>query len=218
MTPPHVWGGLLLSVLLLTGCGEDRPQMQSNAPPPSGSAAVAPSLAPTSSGSPPDALVGGGGAGQTYSDPPPDVLMGEGGQASPASPPDALIGGEHAGKTYSDPLLSQDPLGGPKMPTDHSHWLRGRIRNARVTVRLNGIRQGAYSSMVDQDVTMRLRKGINSVTFTYVPDAPNALAQMEVVESEHTPPIPPLVTFLSPPAPRAAALRQLRRHSRSSPR
>jgi len=98
-------------------------------------------------------------------------------------------------------LLSQDPMGGPKMPTDHSHWLRGRLRGAHVTVLLNGIRQGSYFSLVDQDITMRLRKGVNSVTFVYLPDAPTASAQMEVVESEHTPPISPLVTFLSPPAP-----------------
>ena len=170
---PHYWGrGGLLFLLLLTGCGDDRPQTQPDYQPPSSSAAPPPAIAPASSDSPPDALVGGGSTD----------------------------------KTYSDPLLSQDPLGGPKMPTDHSHWLRGRIRNAHVTVRLNGIRQGAYSSLVDQDVTMRLRKGINSVTFTYQPDSPAASAQMEVVESEHTPPIPPLVTFVSPPAPEGGKL------------
>ncbi len=98
-------------------------------------------------------------------------------------------------------MLSEDPMRGPKMPTNHSHWVRGRVRDAHVTVLLNGIRLGSYHSLVDQDVTMRLRKGVNSVTFIYLPDTPAATAQMEVVESEHTPPIPPLTTFLSPPTP-----------------
>ena len=163
-----------LLLLLLTGCGDDRPQTGQDFPPPAPPAAPTPPVpAPAASASPPDALLGGAGADRTSSD----------------------------AQTPSDPLLTQDPLGGPKMPTDHSHWLRGRLRDAHVAVRLNGIRQGSYFSLVDQDITMQLRKGVNSVTFTYQPDSPTASAQMEVVESEHDPPIPPLVTFLSPPPP-----------------
>ena len=162
---------LLPLLLVLTGCGNDRPQTGPDGPPPAPPTTPGPAEAPATAPA----------------------------KSDPAT--DALLGGAGANKTSSDPLLSQDPLGGPKMPTDHSHWLRGRLRDAHVTVLFNGVRQGSYFSLVDQDVTMQLRKGVNSVTFEYQPDSPTASAQMEVLESEHDPPIPPLVTFLSPPAP-----------------
>ncbi len=85
------------------------------------------------------------------------------------------------------------------MPTEHSHWLRGYLRNARLTVRLNSARQGTYYGLVDRDITMQLRKGINTVTFIYQPTSTNSAAQLQIVESEHHPPIAPLATFLSPP-------------------
>ena len=86
------------------------------------------------------------------------------------------------------------------MPTEHSHWLRGQIRGAHVTVLLNGIRLGSYDSLVDKDITMKLRKGLNFVTFDYQPSSSTASAEMEILESEHDPPIPPLVTFQSQPS------------------
>lgn len=114
-------------------------------------------------------------------------------QPAPSGPPDPLLAG--ADEKPSDPLLSRDPMQGHGMPTAHSHWLRGRMRDAQVTVSLNGVRQGAYFTVVDQDITMRLRKGVNTVTFVYQPHSSSSSAQMEVVESEHHPPIAPLVTF-----------------------
>jgi len=83
------------------------------------------------------------------------------------------------------------------MPTAHSHWLRGRLRDARVTVLLNGVRHGSFSGVLDQDITMKLRRGVNTVTFIYQPSAAGSAADLEVVESEHHPPIAPLVTFHS---------------------
>ena len=46
---------------------------------------------------------------------------------------------------------------------------------------------------------MKLRPGLNFVTFDYQPKSVNSSAQMEIVESEHTPPIAPLATFHSLP-------------------
>ena len=74
------------------------------------------------------------------------------------------------------------------------------MRDARLTVLLNGIRQGEYVGIVDQDITMKLRRGVNSISFVYAPRRADASAQMDLVESEHNPPIPPLVTFQSTPA------------------
>jgi hypothetical protein len=47
---------------------------------------------------------------------------------------------------------------------------------------------------------MRLRSGVNTITFAYTPQGNLALAQLNVLESEHDPPIPPLVVFRSPMA------------------
>jgi len=84
------------------------------------------------------------------------------------------------------------------MPTEHSHWLKGRVFNARVTVRLNGLLLGTYSAPQDRDITMKLRSGINTITVAYQPLSATASAQLDVLESEHDPPIPPLTTFRSP--------------------
>jgi hypothetical protein len=87
------------------------------------------------------------------------------------------------------------------MPTAHSHWLRGRLRDARVTVLLNGVRHGSFSGVLDQNITMKLRRGVNRVTFVYQPRGPGAAADLEIVEGEHHPSIAPLVTFHSEAVP-----------------
>ena len=92
------------------------------------------------------------------------------------------------------------------MPTDHSHWLRGRVQGARLTVLLNGVREGVYTGVVDRDITMTLRRGINSVSFVYAPSRADASAQMNLLESEHDPPIPPLAAFQSLPISRDPAV------------
>jgi len=163
-------GWLLLPLLLLTGCGNDRPY---SGPPPGR----------PPPGRPPQARAA-----------PADVTP----LAAPAEPAaggqtDPLVG--DAKPDASDPLLGHDPLQGRGMPTAHSHWLRGRLRDARVTVLLNGLQQGSYSGAVDRDITMKLRRGANTVTFVYQPTTPGAAADLEVVESEHHPAIAPLVTF-----------------------
>ena len=155
---------LPLLLLLLTGCGDDRPY---SGPPPG-----APRQARTRPAAPPViAAPTAPAAGQM------DPLVGD---MRPNAP---------------DPLVGQDPLQGRAIPTAHSHWLRGRLRDARVTVLLNGVQHGSYSGLIDQDITMKLRRGANTVTFVYQPTAPGAAADLEVVESEHHPDIAPLVTF-----------------------
>ena len=176
---PQNWGraGLPLFLLLLTGCGSDRPY---TAPPRlPHQAQAAPTDAPLAETPPADAPADATPAGL------PDPLVGDAGQA----PPDPLVG--------HDPLLGHDPLQGRAMPTTHSHWLRGRLRDARVTVLLNGVRHGSFSGVLDQDITMKLRAGANTVTFVYQPQGPGSSADLEIVESEHHPPIAPLVTFHS---------------------
>ena len=71
------------------------------------------------------------------------------------------------------------------------------MQDADVIVLLNGVRQGSYRGVVDRDITMKLRPGLNFVTFDYHPKSAHSSAQMEIVESEHTPPIAPLATFRS---------------------
>lgn len=170
---------LLGLVLLLTGCGPDRPvpetQPHAYAPPPS--AAFAPTDAAPSA---------------------PDDPLTASASDSTTSTADPLIG--DAGGPAKDPLAGGDPLKGLKMPTDHSHWLRGHVRGGHVLVSLNGIRLGDFSGLVDRDITMRLRAGINTVAFTFQPDSMQSAATLDVLESEHTPPIPPLATFDAAPA------------------
>jgi len=159
------WAWLFLPLLLLTGCGDDKP---STGPPP---------------GAPYQARAVPTDTAPVYApvQPPPDRER------------DPLMGGMKP--DTPDPLLGYDPLQGRAMPTAHSHWLRGRLRDARVTVLLNGIQHGSYSGRIDQDITMKLRRGANTVTFVYQPTAPGAGADLELVESEHHPDIAPLVTF-----------------------
>lgn len=175
---------LLPSVFLLTGCGDDRPY---TAPPPRPPRQVQAAPVNTPLASAP--------TGPTPSGP-PDPLMGSAGQSDP------LLG--DAKPDSSDPLMGHDPLQGRAMPTAHSHWLRGRLRDARVTVLLNGVRHGSFSGVLDQDITMKLRRGVNTVTFIYQPNAAGSAADLEIVESEHHPPIAPLVTFHSESGPAAS--------------
>jgi hypothetical protein len=114
--------------------------------------------------------------------------------------------------TLKDPLLNNtdpgmasklpalDALGPgdvPRMPTDHSHWLRGGIFNAKVGVYVNNVKLGDFISPVDKDITWHLHKGVNSVTFIYDPMVETASAQLDIVESEHHPDIAPLASFRS---------------------
>jgi hypothetical protein len=85
----------------------------------------------------------------------------------------------------------------PHALTDHSHWLKGSIFNARVTVILDGVKLGDFQSSQDKDITWKLKKGLNTVTFVYTPLVKSASAHLDVLESEHDPPIPPLATFRS---------------------
>ena len=176
--------GLLAASLLLSGCGEDKPY----------------------SGPDPTPQV-------SYSDPAPDDT---GDAPDPTLPPDPLLSGLHGTTSPdnpllkssafapSDPLADTDPLKGRKMPTDHSHWLRGRVQGARLTVLLNGIPDGDYTGFVDKDITMKLRAGVNTVSFVYTPQNGHASARMDLLESEHHPAIAPLATFQSLPQPSEA--------------
>ncbi len=169
--------------LLLTGCGTDKPVAQR---PPRAYAPPQPAVVASADTAPASAA---------------DPLTAS---ASDSTTPttDPLIG--NSGSRDKDPLAGSDPLKGPKMPTDHSHWLRGQVRDGHVSVSLNGIRLGDFSGFVDRDITMRLRAGINTVAFTYQPQSAQSSAVLDVLESEHTPPIPPLASFLR--APRADLL------------
>lgn len=176
-------------MILFSGCGDERP-----------------------AGRPPADSMGDGYSAPAQSAfapiPPPtpassstrDPLLSEPGAMPTADP---LLGSDSSANR--DPLAQADPLRGRTMPTDHSHWLRGRIQGARLTVLLNGVREGAYSGVVDQDITMKLRRGVNTVSFLYEPRTADSSAQMSLLESEHDPPIPPLVSFQSTPQPFGAS-------------
>ena len=191
LAPPSLTGkgagglGLLLA-LLLSGCGSDKPY---SGPPPAPPAQAAPAPAPARHAARSDDLQ--------------DPLLGSGGGSGGGG----NNGGGGGGLTAPpDPLLPPDPLQGRPMPTAHSHWLRGRLAGGRVTVLLNGARQPALSGVVDQDITMRLRSGVNRATFVFQPTTARASADLEIVESEHDPPLPPLAVFrVSPDAAQAAA-------------
>jgi hypothetical protein len=188
----RIVGGIFLA-LLLTGCGHDRAVVESD--PPEYHADAPSSLPPISSA--------GSSAGSSSASPDP-LLHSDGGSGSIASS-DPLLSDGHSNSS-ADPMQLNDPLQGRAMPTDHSHWLHGTLRNASLTVLFNGVRQGEYSGLVDKDITMVLQRGTNSVTFIYTPSEADSAAQMEIDESEHDPPIPPLVTFDSQPVARDAPL------------
>ena len=174
---------LAAAALLLGGCGDDRPY---SGPNPSGSYS-APAPKPLADASPTPVL------------PSDDPLVSG---SSGISTTDPLLPGDKPAQT--DSLIGSDPLKGPAMPTEHSHWLRGRVQNAHLTVLLNGIREGDYDGLVDRDITMKLRRGINTVAFVYTPQNANSSAQMDLLESEHHPPVAPLASFQSLPQPESA--------------
>ncbi len=186
----------LTAAFLLAGCGDDRPV---SGPPPGSDApaAQAPTSAPLAS---------------TPVSSAPDPLLSRG-EGIPTNDPLTAHQAPFAKETpqidpivSADPLTPHDPLQGRAMPTDHSHWLRGRVQGARLTVLLNGVREGVYTGVVDRDITMTLRRGINSVSFVYAPSRADASAQMNLLESEHDPPIPPLAAFQSLPISRDPAV------------
>ncbi len=170
---------LAAAALLLSGCGDDKPYSGPN-PNQSGGNYSAP--APVSAAPP--------AAPAQSSDP---LLSGSG--AIPTEDP--LL--PHDTPARTDPLIGSDPLKGRSMPTEHSHWLRGRVQDARLTVLLNGVREGDYAGVVDKDITMKLRRGINTVAFVYTPRPGESSARMDLLESEHHPPVAPLASFQSLP-------------------
>ncbi|BDI28111.1 hypothetical protein CCAX7_001620 [Capsulimonas corticalis] len=89
--------------------------------------------------------------------------------------------------------------------TDHSHWLRGSVTNAHLRIRVNNVQVEDLRGPVDDDISQYCRKGFNTVTFLYEPNGAGASAVVNLLESEHTPPIPPLVTFDSRNSPYSAA-------------
>jgi hypothetical protein len=70
------------------------------------------------------------------------------------------------------------------MPTQHSHWLDARMSQARVVVLLNGARLGSTQPAGTQDVTMRLRPGINTLTVLYTPQNERSWASVTLTEGE----------------------------------
>ena len=168
------------AALLLGGCGDDKPY-SGPGPNQSGSSYSAPAPVPATDAPPVPAA------------PSSDPLLPRSSSTLPAADP--LLPADKPAQT--DPLAGSDPLKGRAMPTEHSHWLRGRVRDARLTVLLNGVRDGEYSGFVDRDITMKLRRGVNTVSFVYTPRSAESSAQMDLLESEHDPPIAPLASFQS---------------------
>ena len=167
----------LAGALMLAGCGDDKPVSDPGSPPAYQSPAPTPIAALPA---PPKPI----------SDP---LLPGGDASSDPLLQSDPLLGTGRPSGSASE----NDPLQGRAMPTEHSHWLRGRVQGAKLTVRLNGIREGDYLGYVDKDITMKLRAGINTVSFEYAPRGASASVKMDLLESEHHPPIAPLASFQS---------------------
>lgn len=145
-------------------------------------------------------------AAQTTTQSAPKPLLSDDPSASPVASDsnDPMEGSADplSGTDPGDAPETRDPMTGNlngsgqiRMPTVHSHWLRGIITEATVHVTANGTDLGTYSSAVDKDITMRLRKGVNLIRFDYTPNDSNGSAHLDVLESEHMPPLPPLATF-----------------------
>ncbi|MGI4788086.1 MAG: hypothetical protein ACRYFS_04470 [Janthinobacterium lividum] len=151
-------GGLCL--LLLSGCGDDRPVTD----PGPGSSAPAPSAAT------PIALAPAPAAEQT-----PDPLLSGAGAAA----------GSSGGVSTNDPLLRDDPLKGPSMPTEHSHWLNTETNRASISILLNGKRLSSYQPSGTQDITMKLYSGPNTLTVIYTPQNVHSWGSVTLTEGEH---------------------------------
>ncbi len=169
----------IAGALALAGCGDDKPVSDPGPP-----AYQSPAPSPVAA----------------LPDPPKPVSDPLLPQSGPISDPllqsDPLLGTSRP----SEAAPENDPLKGRAMPTEHSHWLRGRVQGAKLTVRLNGVHEGDYLGYVDKDITMKLRAGINTVSFEYTPRGASASARMDLLESEHHPPIAPLASFQSSPS------------------
>jgi len=192
----------LLACSLLSGCADDAPPLSAReaaaaharyatahaAPRPFVMASVPAAEEPDALETP-DGLLVGAGKGDAEASALPLTPH----SMASASPPLAY----EDTQTQAADILTDKAIG-PKMPTLHSHWLRGSIFNARVMVRVNGMLLGTYSSPQDRDITMKMRLGINTITLAYTPLTSTASARLFILESEHDPPIPPLATFRSP--------------------
>jgi hypothetical protein len=118
---------------------------------------------------------------------------------------DAPVGTEHTDPLTADQgtddllLKNAEGVGHVQMPTEHSHWLRGDVSNGSCTVYVNGSEVasivGSVDGHIDKDITMHLHPGSNSATFNFMPSGQNSFAELDILESEHNPPIPPLATF-----------------------
>ncbi len=190
----------LVSMTALAGC-DDAPQRIAYNPPQGGGGVPTSSTAPPVFSTPPppaptDPLIAG-----------TDPLTGGG---------DPLTSHSNAAVSYShNPLTADvDPQGyaldkmpnaardallsSPRMSTGHSHWATGQVFNATVTVTVNNVRLGVFNYPFDRDITSRCHPGVNQVTFEYKPKTNTSSAHVNILESEHSPPIAPLVVFNSP--------------------
>ncbi len=195
-------GTALLACALLAGCAEEAPplsprqaaaaharhQSVRGAPRPF-VIASAPAANDRDALETPDGLLAGAGKGAAES---AALPLAPHSLAAPAPPP-----AYEDAQTQTVDILTGKAVG-LKMPTVHSHWLKGPIFSARVAVRVNGLLLGTFTSPQDRDITMKLRSGINTVTLAYTPLTSTASAHLDILESEHDPPIAPLATFRSP--------------------
>ena len=134
-----------------------------------------------------------------------DILSGDGSSGGVAAgtdnsyndPLDPTNSGAKLGQDTSDDTIATGIK--QKMPTQHSHWLKIAQFQSHITVRLNGVWYGEFYGAADRDITMSLQAGQNTITVTYQPQSPGSWMDLKVLESEHDPPIPPLVTFAITP-------------------
>jgi hypothetical protein len=197
--PLHATVIALSLAALLGGCQDShqyddvRPYMQPGSGPQPIAAAPAEIEAEGDPIKPKDKLDGG-------MDMPPDPLVAD----DPLSISKDVFEADVDNSPPRDPLATTDVV----MPTKHTHWLRGSVVDAAVSVSVNNVKLGDFYATVDKDITMRCRKGYNTVTFTYIPIAKTSFAALNVLESEHNPPIAPLATFdskVDAPAPDSAS-------------
>ena len=187
------WAFVLLP-LLLTGCTPERPAAQPPMiqvpPPPVADISVDPLGGGTDSSG--GSTLPGGSA----------LPGGSGGAIGTPVMPDPMRGSADSAASTPDPLLaSGDPLKGPAMPTQHSHWLSVGSGHARLIVELNGIRYGGAFMSGTHDVTMRLRPGMNTLSVLYQPQAQRAWASVVLTEGESGLTGRTLATFRQAPLP-----------------